>query len=302
MPRLKNPQYEAALAVVKTLAEHGSVAYFAGGCVRDLLLGTEPKDFDVTTAATPDEVMRLFPRTEAVGAHFGVVLVLDERDGTRVATEVATFRSDGAYSDGRRPDSVTFSSSPREDVLRRDFTINGLLLDALRFEANEPVESCVLDFVEGRADLQSGVLRAIGDPLRRFTEDKLRMLRAVRFAARLGFTIEPATMRAIQGLASQVNQVSCERIREELTKILTEGSARRGFELLDEAGLLQVLLPEVARMKGCRATAGVPPRRRRLGAHADAAGAPADACESHPRVGHAVARRRQTADLHAAGP
>ncbi len=219
--------------------------------MRDLLLGVEPKDFDVTTAAHPEQVMRLFPRTEAVGAHFGVVLVLDEADGERVATEVATFRSDGAYSDGRRPDTVTFSTDPREDVLRRDFTVNGLLLNVPLFEAGEPTGACVLDFVEGRADLEAKVLRAIGDPIRRFTEDKLRMLRAVRFAARLGFALEPATMHALQRLAPEITQVSPERIREELTKILTEGAARLGFELLDESGLLAVLLPEVARMKGC---------------------------------------------------
>ena len=219
--------------------------------MRDLLLGTKPKDFDVTTAATPDEVMQIFRRTEAVGAHFGVVLVIDEESGERVATEVATFRSDGAYTDGRRPDAVEFSQSPQEDVLRRDFTINGLLLDALRFEAGEPLESCVLDFVGGKEDLRAGVLRAIGDPVRRFTEDKLRMLRAVRFAARLGFAIEPETMRAMRQLAPEVTVVSAERVRDELTKILTEGAAARGFALLDETGLLPVLLPEVERMKGC---------------------------------------------------
>ncbi|MBE7181331.1 MAG: CCA tRNA nucleotidyltransferase [Terriglobus roseus] len=251
MARLENPQYRAALEVVKVLHGHGSKAYFAGGCVRDLLLGVEPKDYDVTTAALPDQVLQWFPRTEAVGAHFGVVLVLDETAGERTATEVATFRTDGSYSDGRRPDRVQFSQDPQEDVLRRDFTVNGLLLDLERFEAGEKTEDCVLDFVDGRADLHAGVVRAIGDPLRRFAEDKLRMLRAVRFAARLGFTIEPQTMRAMQAIAGEVVAVSPERIREELTKILTEGAPRRGFELLDESGLLQVVLPEVARMKGC---------------------------------------------------
>ena len=237
--------------MVQTLEEKGHQAYFAGGCVRDLLLGGQPKDFDVTTAARPDEVMRLFPRTEAVGAHFGVVLVLDEVAGERVATEVATFRSDGAYTDGRRPDAVVFADDPREDVLRRDFTVNGLLLDALRFEAGEATGSCALDYVAGREDLERRRIRAIGDPVRRFTEDKLRTLRAVRFAARLGFAIEPATMQATRQLAPQVTVVSCERIRDELTKILTEGGARRGMELLEESGLLAVLLPEVARMQGC---------------------------------------------------
>ncbi len=255
MARLDNPQYRAALAVVGRLTEQGCEAYFAGGCVRDLLLGIVPKDFDVTTVARPEQVMRSFAHTEAVGAHFGVVLVIDdsnEIEGQRIATEVATFRSDGAYSDGRRPDTVSFSDDPREDVLRRDFTVNGLLLDALRFEAGAPVEACVLDFVHGRDDLEHKVIRAIGDPLRRFAEDKLRMPRAVRFAARLRFGIEPATLRAVQGLAPEIGQISPERIREELTKILTEGAAHRGFELLDESGLLAVVLPEVARMKGCQ--------------------------------------------------
>ena len=251
MPRLDHKGYRAALQIAESLRAQGHETYLAGGCVRDLLLGSNPKDFDVTTAAHPDQVMRLFSRTEAVGAHFGVVLVLQDIDGDPVATEVATFRSDGTYLDGRRPETVTFSRSPREDVLRRDFTINGLLLDPLRFEAGETLASCVLDFVAGRDDLHTGTLRAIGDPIQRFTEDKLRMLRAVRFAARLGFTLEPATHGAIQQLAPQVNVVSCERIRDELTKILTEGAAHRGFQLLDETGLLSVLLPEVARMKGC---------------------------------------------------
>ena len=251
MPCLGNRQYAAALRVVETLTAHGCEAYFAGGCVRDLLLGVEPKDFDVTTVARPEQVMRLFPRTEAVGAHFGVVLVIGDVAGERVATEVATFRSDGVYTDGRRPDAVVFADTPEHDVLRRDFTVNGLLLDALRFEAGASAKSCVLDFVGGREDLDRRVVRAIGDPVRRFTEDKLRMLRGVRFAARLGFAMEPATMRAIQQLAPEVKAVSPERIREELTKILTEGAAPRGMELLDESGLLRAVLPEVARMHGC---------------------------------------------------
>lgn len=241
----------AALRIVRRLRDAGHAAYFAGGCVRDLLLSVEPKDFDVTTSARPDEVLELFPRTEAVGAHFGVILVIEEREGGRIATEVATFRSDGAYTDGRRPDAVRFSADPREDVLRRDFTVNGLLLEALRFDAGEPLEAGVLDFVGGRADLAGGVLRAIGDPLRRFTEDKLRMLRAVRFAARLGFAIDPETLRAIQQLAPEVRVVSPERIRDELTRMLTEGAAHRALDLLDQTGLLAVVLPEVARMKGC---------------------------------------------------
>jgi len=194
--------------------------------------------------------MAAFPRTEAVGAHFGVVLVIEVVDEERVATEVATFRNDGAYSDGRRPDAVRFSMDAREDVLRRDFTVNGMLLDALAFEQGDRIVDCVLDYVGGLTDLELGLVRAIGEPERRFAEDKLRMLRAVRFAARLGFAIEPRTMAAMKAQAAGIGQVSAERVREELTKILTEGGARRGFELLDESGLLREVLPEVARMKG----------------------------------------------------
>ena len=250
MPRLHSPEYAAALAIAQRLREQGYAAYFAGGCVRDLLLGRTPEDFDVATAATPDIVQSLFARTESVGAHFGVILVIDEIDGRRIATEVATFRSDGAYSDGRRPDAVRLSTDPSEDVQRRDFTINGLLLDPIAFERGDPLPECVFDMVGGQEDLKAGIVRAIGDPQLRFAEDKLRMLRAVRFAARLDFSIEPRTFAAIQEQAESIHRVSCERTRDELTKILTEGAARRGFELLDETGLLQRVLPEVARMKG----------------------------------------------------
>jgi poly(A) polymerase len=243
-------RYLAALRIVQRLRELGHQAYFAGGCVRDLLLGTASKDFDVATDAKPEQVQTAFARTENVGAHFGVVLVIDKVEGERITTEVATFRHDGAYSDGRRPDAVRFSSDPREDVLRRDFTINGLLLDALRFDSGDRMEDCVLDFIGGRNDLSAGLIRAIGEPELRFAEDKLRMLRAVRFAARLGFSIESRTMQAIQHQAAEIAVVSAERVREELTKILTEGHARRGLELLDESGLLAVLLPEVEKMKG----------------------------------------------------
>ena len=224
--------------ICDTLRRHGHQAFLVGGCVRDLLLGREPADYDVCTDARPDRVLELFPRSLTVGAKFGVILVVEET--TQV--EVATFRSDIGYSDGRHPDRVVYSDSPQEDVRRRDFTINGLLMD--------PATREVLDFVEGRADLRAGIVRAIGDPRLRFGEDKLRMLRAVRFAARFGFQIEPLTLAAIRELASQITQVSPERIREELTKLLTEGAARRGFELLDETGLLAVVLPDVARMKG----------------------------------------------------
>jgi poly(A) polymerase len=229
------------------------MAYFAGGCVRDLLLGEVPKDFDVATSATPKLVLAAFPRTESVGAHFGVVLVIDHLAQVRVTTEVATFRHDGAYTDGRRPDAVQFSMDPREDVLRRDFTINGLLLDAIAYEAGDRLEDCVLDYVGGRGDLHARLVRAIGEPKLRFAEDKLRMLRAVRFAARYasrGFAIERRTTDAIWQEAPSIHVVSAERVRDELTRILTEGGARRGFELLDETRLLVEVLPEVKRMQG----------------------------------------------------
>jgi len=255
MARLDNPHYEAAWRIARRLHALGHAAYFAGGCVRDMLLGAAPKDFDVATDATPDLVQAAFPRTEAVGAHFGVVLVIDkveraDGEAERIATEVATFRHDGAYSDGRRPDEVRFSRDPREDVLRRDFSINGLLLDALRFDAGDQLADCVLDYVGGQSDLAAKLVRAIGEPKLRFAEDKLRMLRAVRFAARLEFTIEPRTMHAIHAQAAEITVVSAERVRDELTRILTEGHARRGFELLEETGLLAQVLPEIARMKG----------------------------------------------------
>jgi poly(A) polymerase len=229
---------ELAEQICATLRDHGHRGYLVGGCVRDLLLGREPSDYDVATNAHPERVQELFPRSLAVGAKFGVILVVE--DGEEV--EVATFRSDVGYSDGRHPDSVVYSDSPQEDVLRRDFTINGLLMD--------PATGEVFDFVDGRADLENGIVRAIGDPRVRFAEDKLRMMRGVRFAARFNFQIDPATMAAAQALAPQITQVSPERIRDELTKLLTEGAARRGFELLDEAGLLAVVLPDIVKMKG----------------------------------------------------
>ena len=243
-----------AAEIVTTLRKQGHQAYLAGGCVRDLLLSRKPADYDVATDATPQQVMQIFPQTYAVGEQFGVVLVpQSEASGatgvparpserSERAVEVATFRSDVGYSDGRHPDEVRFTKDPREDVQRRDFTINGLMLD--------PTTNEVLDFVGGRDDLKAGIIRAIGDPERRFTEDKLRMLRAVRFAARFDYKIDPATMAAIQKLAPKIHQVSCERVREELTKMLTEGQARRAFELLDTSGLLREVLPEIAAMKG----------------------------------------------------
>ena len=250
-----------AISIVRTLRERGHDGYLVGGCVRDLLLGREPVDYDVATGATPSEVMGIFPETYSVGAQFGVVLVPlpknertefrnTETDGEAAAgghhhkfcVEVATFRRDVGYSDGRHPDEVRFTRDPKEDVQRRDFTINGLLLD--------PLEDKVLDFVGGRQDLASGLVRAIGDPALRFAEDKLRMLRAVRFAARFEYSIEPATFAAIERLATQIDQVSRERVRDELTRMLTEGHARRAFDLLDQSGLLPEVLPEIDAMKG----------------------------------------------------
>jgi len=229
---------ELANSICDTLHRHGHQALLAGGCVRDLLLGREPIDYDVATDASPESVMQLFPDSLAVGAQFGVVLVT--QDGNKV--EVATFRRDVGYSDGRHPDQVVYASKPEEDVARRDFTINGLLM---RHASSE-----ILDFVGGQADLKSGVIRAIGGPDQRFAEDKLRMLRAVRFAARFGYDIEPHTFTAIQKHAPEIHAVSSERIHEELSKLLTEGAARRGFELLDESGLLHQVLPEISAMKG----------------------------------------------------
>jgi poly(A) polymerase len=295
MPALTR-QFAAALRIVEVLRAEGHQAYLAGGCVRDLLLGRDPVDYDVATSATPDIVLNLFPRTFAVGAHFGVVLVADEtldepppeEDAPDAAprystTEVATFRSDGSYSDGRHPDAVRYTTSAREDVQRRDFTINGLLLDPLRistyFDIPKDVKGtglnegaalppdgnstgpqalniqdgfreAVIDYVGGLADLDARILRAIGDPARRFQEDQLRLLRAVRFAARFGLTLEPATFAAIRHLAARITAVSRERIRDEITKMLTEGKARRAFELLDETDLLVQILPEISRMKG----------------------------------------------------
>jgi poly(A) polymerase len=229
---------DLANSICGTLGRKGHQAFLVGGCVRDLLLGREPADYDVATDATPDQVLALFPESVTVGAQFGVILV--PRGELKV--EVATFRSDIGYSDGRHPDRVTFSKTAQEDVQRRDFTINGLLM---RHDTGE-----VLDYVGGQADLKTRVIRAIGDPDRRFREDKLRMLRAVRFAARFGFEIDNDTLAAIRRHVKEVGQVSSERLRDELTKMLTEGAARRAFELLDETRLLEQVLPEIGAMKG----------------------------------------------------
>jgi len=305
-------QFDAAVRIVAELRAAGYEAYLAGGCVRDLLLGRVPKDYDVATSATPDVVLKLFPRTFAVGAHFGVVLVAtcggadpacaaeaksgllqesllsatnskransEQLAAPQVLTEVATFRSDGAYSDGRHPDAVRYTTSAEEDVRRRDFTINGLLLDPERlfpqglkpaslagldvraeartlqsvesdFQSQKNLRAAVIDHVGGLADLDAGVVRAIGRADLRFEEDRLRMLRGVRFAARFGFELEATTAAATRRLAAGIAAVSRERVRDELTKMLTEGAARRAFELLEATGLLGEALPEVARMKG----------------------------------------------------
>ncbi len=229
--------------ICRKLRREGHQAYLVGGCVRDILLKREPADYDVATDATPERVQELFPRSLAVGAKFGVIVVLDEAAGaSTLQVEVATFRSDVGYSDGRHPDKVVYASSAEQDVKRRDFTINALLLDP---DTNE-----VLDYVGGRKDLYAGIIRAIGKPAERFAEDKLRMIRAVRFAARFRYAVEAGTFTAIVIAAANIHDVSAERLRDELTKILTEGAARRGFELLDETRLLDQLLPEVSRMKG----------------------------------------------------
>lgn len=226
-----------ARAVIARLRSHGYRAYFAGGCVRDWLRGEDPTDFDIATDATADMVQQLFPRTVPVGAQFGVVLVVV--DGQSI--EVATFRADAEYRNGRHPVSVRFAT-PEEDARRRDFTINGMFRD--------PDTGAVLDYVGGQADLAAHVIRAIGDPAARFYEDRLRMLRAVRLAARLGYAIEPVTFAAIQRLAPEIGGIAWERIGEEIVRILIEGAARRGFELLDETGLLGQVLPEVSALKG----------------------------------------------------
>src|SRR5260370_29385145 len=215
---------DLARSLVLTLRAHSHAAYWVGGCVRDLLLKIVPKDYDIATSATPAEVLALLPDAQQVGAHFGVVLVAE----AGVDVEVAPFRSDDSYLDGRHPGEVRFETDPRQDVLRRDFTINALLMD--------PESGEVLDWVGGKADLRDGVIRAIGEPARRFEEDHLRMLRAVRFAARFGYTIEPATFAAIREQSAKIQRISAERIRDEFTRILTVAGERRGFHLLDGHG------------------------------------------------------------------
>ena len=228
----------AATDIARRLQNAGHIAYFAGGCVRDELLGHPPHDYDIATSAKPTEVQALFPHTQAVGAHFGVILVMEHSR----AFEVATFRSDHEYIDGRRPEMVTFST-PEQDAERRDFTINGMFHD--------PVSERLIDFVGGQRDLQNKTLRAIGDATARFREDKLRLLRAVRFAARFDYEIEADTWNAIRAHAADIHAVSAERIREELVKIFAHPNRVRGFDLLDQSGLLKEILPEIEALKGC---------------------------------------------------
>ena len=228
----------AARSVVEKLRTAGFQALYAGGCVRDTLLGIDPHDYDVATSARPEEVERLFPRTVPVGVQFGVILVLVQGE----EIQVATFRGDGTYHDGRHPESISYTDA-EGDARRRDFTVNGLFYD--------PIKAEVLDFVGGREDLKEGILRAIGNPRERFAEDKLRLLRAVRFATTLGFTIEENTWTGVLELASEIHAVSAERIREELCKILLSPNRVRGFDLLEESGLLREILPEMEALKGC---------------------------------------------------
>lgn len=229
---------DAALKLAQKLIQAGHVAYFAGGCVRDSLLGREPKDFDIATSATPGQVVTLFPGASEVGAHFGVVVA--RSSGHHV--EIATFRTDGSYHDGRRPESVSFST-PEEDASRRDFTINGLFQD--------PVSGEIIDHVGGRADLDAKVLRAIGNPGERFTEDALRLMRAVRFSTVLGFPLEAGTWDAVCAHADGLARVSIERIREEFSKIITSPNRRKGLEMLVDSGLIRHFLPEVLDLIGC---------------------------------------------------
>ncbi len=224
---------DTAIAIVRRLRGAGHEAFWVGGCVRDLVRGVVPKDFDIVTSARPEEVQALFPRTAPVGARFGVMIVIDNGR----TYEVATFRTEAGYDDGRHPSRVAYATA-EEDVLRRDFTINGLLMD--------PETGRIIDYVDGRRDIERRIIRTIGAPDKRFAEDRLRMLRAVRFAATLGYAIDAETYEAIQKQASGIRGISAERIREELSRTLTSGGARRGMELLAESGLLAELLPEMS--------------------------------------------------------
>ncbi len=227
-----------AIEIVRDLQKAGHEAYLAGGCVRDRLRGVTPKDYDIATSARPDEILKLYPRGDTIGAHFGVILV---RRGSH-HFEIATFREDGTYTDGRHPESVTFSTS-EADSRRRDFTINGMFYD--------PLGDRVIDHVGGEADLRAGLIRAIGVPLDRFEEDYLRLLRAVRFATLLDFEIEATTWSAMCSVADRIPRISPERIREELDRLWLSPSRLRGFDLLVASGLMQAILPEIIDLQGC---------------------------------------------------
>ena len=229
---------QKALGIVRRLVDAGFRAVFAGGCVRDRILGVEPKDFDIATDARPEVVLKLFEHTVAVGAKFGVISVVVGDD----QFEVATFRADAAYLDGRRPSSVRFGAI-EEDAIRRDFTIGGMFYD--------PIADRLIDLVGGMRDLRAGIIRAIGNPDERFEEDHLRILRAIRFAARLNFTIDPATWSAMLRSAPKITQIAAERIGDEIAMMMTEGGAARAMDLMMDSGLMQLLLPEVVEMRGC---------------------------------------------------
>ena len=239
---------DSAIEIIRELRRHGYEAYLVGGCVRDMVMQIEPADYDIATNARPEDVSRIFPRTEGVGAQFGVVLVIHRGH----PFEVATFRSDQEYTDGRRPTGVVFTDA-EQDVLRRDFTINGLLYD--------PIGGGVIDYVHGQEDIEAKIVRAIGDPHARFEEDKLRILRAIRFGARLGYTIESRTWDAVRAMAPKIHQVSRERIRDEIVRILIEGQAARGFRMLEESGLRAQMLPELSWTDHIEKSLGMLPAR-----------------------------------------
>lgn len=233
-----NALHELATSIAMRLTEAGHTSYFAGGCVRDSLLGISPKDYDIATSATPDEVMEIFPKSDPIGAHFGVILVKENR----TSFEIATFRHDGSYHDGRHPESVTFST-PEEDSSRRDFTVNGLF--------QNPKTGEIIDYIDGQTDLKNRTIRAIGDPATRFQEDSLRLLRAIRFSVTLDFKIEEQTWQAICDNSQLLEKVSMERIRDEFTKILISSHRAKGLELLTVSGLMKHIVPEVYDLIGC---------------------------------------------------
>ena len=228
----------AAFEIISKLQEKGHIAYLAGGCVRDMLRSEIPKDYDIATSALPEQITSIFDKTREVGVHFGVVIVIKDN----LAFDVATFRNDGSYKDGRHPEKVTFST-PEEDTARRDFTINGIFYD--------PISQKHIDFVDGRSDIEKKVIRAIGDPDLRFQEDHLRLLRAIRFAARFNYEIETATWKSIKINAKGISKISKERVRDELTKILLNENRVLGFDLLVESGLMEHIIPEILKLKGC---------------------------------------------------